>query len=214
MPRAEEILTFIKLIGIVQVSDLVKQDIQRDVLARLVKESKLKRVGRGLYCVADYQPCMHAEFIPVALTIPKATISLLSALWYHGLLTQIPNEIWITLPSEMRTPKTDFLQLQVSRTSPDIIKVGREQQLIEDTPVYIYSLERTIVDCFKHRNRIGLDIATEALRNGIYQKKVNPRTIMRIARLLRMDKIIKPYLQVRKIQKNAESCEISLNSGL
>lgn len=195
MSQNEDVLTFIKLIGIVRTRDLAKQDIKPFCISKLVKEEKIKRIGNGLYCASDYRPSTQQALVQISLLVPNATISLLSALYVHEIVVRLPTEIWITLPSDAHTPMLEIPRIQAVRSSLKNIELGRERHLIDDVQVYIYSPERTIVDCFKFRRLVGIDLALEALRNGLRKKKAKLDTIQRIATQLRLSSILAPYIE-------------------
>jgi predicted transcriptional regulator of viral defense system len=137
----------------------------------------------------------HHSLAEVAKRLPNATVCLLSALVFHGITTQVPSEIWLALPRGSRTPRLDNRKLRVVWYAGVALTEGREHHRIEGVPVMIYSPAKTVADCFKFRNKIGLDVALEALRECVRQRKATMAEIRRYAAVCRVARVIQPYLE-------------------
>ena len=127
--------------------------------------------------------------------VPNGVVSLLSALRYHGLTTQLPHAVWMTIPHKARTPKTDSLSLEIVRATGEVLIAGVEYARIEGVDVPIYGVAETVADCFKHRNKIGLDVALEALKDARAKKKVSADDLWRFAKICRVANVMRPYLE-------------------
>ncbi len=195
MPTATDILQLIHDRGVIRARDLSRLGIGTIYLTRLVEDGQIRRIGRGLYASNSYDQSDRHSFIEIALKAPHAIISLLSALQYHGLTTQAPFEVWITIAAHARKPSLEYPPLRVFRTSEQTLPIGCEQHTIDSVTVNIYSPARTVVDCFRYRNKIGIDVAKEALRDGIRMKKCTIDDLWRIATQCRIANVIRPYLE-------------------
>jgi predicted transcriptional regulator of viral defense system len=181
--------------GALRTSQAVSLGIHYETLYGLLKQGKLVQVSRGLYRLAALPELSEPDLVTVALRVPKAVICLVSALAYYGLTTQIPHEVTIALPKNTKSPHIDFPPIRVFYYGQASFKEGVEKHKIDDIEVSIYSPEKTIVDCFKFRNKIGLDVAIEALKLCIEKRKSRPIDFMQFARAAKVASIIKPYLQ-------------------
>jgi predicted transcriptional regulator of viral defense system len=127
--------------------------------------------------------------------VPDATICLLSALVFHELTTQLPPEVWIALPAGRRAPILDTVRIRVARFTGKALTEGRQQNRLEGVPVHIYCPAKTVADCFKFRNKIGLDVALEALRNCLRSRRATVSEINHYAEICRVARIMRPYLE-------------------
>lgn len=175
--------------------ELEAQGTSRPTIQKLVSSGLLQRIGRGLYTRPDAAIEEHHALAEVGKRVPKATICLLSALRFHNLTTQIPHEIWVALDRKARLPKVDYLPLRVVRFSGAALQEGREQHIIEGVPVRIYNPAKTVADCFKYRNKVGLDIALEALREAWRKRSCTMSELNYYARICRVSNIMRPYLE-------------------
>ncbi len=165
-------------------------------LYALRDSGELVSLGRGLYRLASAPALAHPDWIAVALRVPRAVICLISALAYHELTPQVPHHIDIALPSHSQIPTVDRLPLRVFWYPERAHQVGIDTITLDQVGVRIYSAEKTIVDCFKYRNKIGLDVAVEALRN--YKQKVRKlpvKKFLEYARISRVENVMRPYLE-------------------
>ena len=175
--------------------DIENTGIKRITISRLVSAGKIRRLGRGLYCLPDYRPNEHGDFALIATRIPGVLICLLSALRYHGLTTQAPSEVWIALDRNTRTPRFDFPNLRVVRFGHEALTYGMETKTIEGVKIRITTIEKTIADCFKYRNKVGLDVALEALRDAVQKRSLDRDELWRCAKIDRVTNVIRPYLE-------------------
>src|SRR5271155_2962488 len=175
------------------VTSLVASHARR--LVGLVAAGQLERVGRGLYVPAKAKATEHHTLVEVAKRVPHGVVCLLSALRFHSLTTQSPHEVWLAIDVRARKPKTDWPPLQIVRFSGVAIRFGVEKHELEGVTVHVTSREKTVVDCFKYRNKIGLDIALEALRDYLRRKKATPSAILEAARVSRVENVLRPYLE-------------------
>ena len=180
--------------GSLRPRDVEAAGIPREYLLRLLRRGVLERTGRGLYWMADAPVTEYHSLAEVAKRVPQATVCLLSALVFHDLTTQVPPEIWVAVPRGSRTPRVDHRQLRVVRYTGAALLEGRVVHRLEGVPVPIYSPAKTVADCFKFRHKIGLDVAIEALRQCLRQKKATMAEIRQYAALCRVARVLQPYL--------------------
>ena len=161
-----------------------------------VTEGELERVGRGLYRLSTAPHLTNPDWVTVAIRAPRAVVCLISALAHHGMTTQVPHSIDLAIPSHGQIPKVDALPIRVFWYSEPAFSAGVELVRIDEVSVRIYSAAKTVADCFKYRNKIGLDIAVEALRRfRERKKKPDFRELVRYARICRVERIMRPYLE-------------------
>jgi len=151
--------------------------------------------SRGLYRLVDAELGSNLDLVQAALRIPKGVICLISALSFHELTTQIPHQVYIALPIDAEKPRLEYPPLRIFWLSQKVYSAGIENHKIDGIPVRIYGIEKTVADCFKFRNKIGLDVALEALRGYRRREGFNIETLLHYARIDRVERIIKPYLE-------------------
>jgi predicted transcriptional regulator of viral defense system len=182
--------------GVMRTSQALIQGIHPAALYRLVEDGQLMRLARGLYRLTSADEFSNPDLAVVAAKAPDAVVCLISALAFHGITTQVPRVVHLAVPRgryaglRLRTPP-----VKVYRFDLPTFGEGIEVHAIDHVPVRIYGVARTIVDCFKYRNKLGLDVAIEALRFARARKRVSNREILRFARLLRQDRVMAPYLE-------------------
>lgn len=164
-------------------------------LHRLVERGVIEREGRGLYRLAGTEVSEQYSFIQAAKRVPKGVICLLSALRFHGLTTQKPFEVWLAVERGARRPTTDTPPLRVHFFSGTAFTAGIETHELEGVSVRVYSAAKTVADCFKYRNKIGIDVALEALRDTLRQRKATVDEIWQYAEVCRVSRVIYPYLE-------------------
>lgn len=175
--------------------DLAEAGIHRQALTRLVNEGRIERVARGLYRTAD-QPITENHGLAVASTaVPQGVVCLLSALQYHGIGTHLPSEVWMALDRRAWRPKSAWPPLRVVRFTGEALTQGIEHHTIEGRAVQVYSVTKTLADCFKYRNKIGLDVALEALRETWRGKRFTMEELDRYAAICRVQRVMQPYLE-------------------
>lgn len=181
--------------GVLRTSHALKLGIHPRILYRLRDAGWLVAVTRGVYRLADLPEPSHPDLLVVAHRVPQAVMCLISALSFHGLTTQIPHEVQIALPRRTRYPRLDHPPLRVFLMTGAAYTEGIETHSIEGIPLRAYCPEKTVVDCFKFRNKIGIDVAVEALRLARERKRVTPRALLQYARLCRVERVMRPYLE-------------------
>lgn len=181
--------------GVLRTSQALTLGIHPRTLYRLRDSGRLVHMSRGVYRLADLPESNQPDLVVVATRVPRAVICLISALSFHGITTQIPHEVQIALPRGTRQPRLDYPPIRVFRLTGCAFTEGIEPHTIGHVAVRIYGPEKTIVDCFRFRNKIGLDVAIEALRLGKERKRISPRSLLHYARLCRMERVMMPYLE-------------------
>ena len=180
--------------GIKRSKDLEAQGLSRTTIARLVQRGELERVARGVYADPKMAVGAHQRLAEIALLAPHASICLLSALEYHNLTTQLPFETWIAVPARSHKPKLEGVRVHFFDAAH--FDLGLETVMIDGVPVRISNPARTVADCFKYRNKIGLDVALEALKQGFTEQRFSSDELWRMAKANRVQKVITPYLEV------------------
>jgi predicted transcriptional regulator of viral defense system len=191
----QKIVQYIGQHGIVRPRDIEAIGLPREYLVRLHRQGKLKRPGRGIYTLPDANVTEHHSYAEVAKRVPEAVVCLLSALTFHEITTQSPASVWIALGKGARTPALTSPSLRIVRLSGQSLTEGIEKHLVEGVPVRVYSAAKTVADCFKFRNKIGLDVAIEALKESLRQKKANIKEVYRYAKVCRVSNVIRPYME-------------------
>ena len=181
--------------GSVTRQEAVAAGIHTQALSRLVRSGDLERVGRGLYRLPDTPITENHGFALVAAAVPKGVICLLSALRFHAIGTQLPFEVWIALDRRVRRPSIEYPRLRVARFGGAALTEGIETHSIEGETVRVYSAAKTVADCFKYRNKIGLDVALEALREAWRARRFTMDEMRRYASICRVEQVMRPYLE-------------------
>lgn len=176
-------------------SEAMQYGISRYTLYKMRDNGVLEQISRGVYRLADLPPISNPDLITVSLRFPKAVVCLISALSYHNMTTQIPHEISIAVSRDTRTPSLDYPPVHAYKFSTEAFESGIEKHQIDGVTVQIYSAEKTLADCFKYRNKLGMDIVLEALKLYRTQKKINMNELLKYARVCRIEKLIRPYLE-------------------
>ena len=175
--------------------DLQVRAIPREYLRRLTDKGLLEKVGRGLYTLPGAEVSEMHSLAEAAKRVPRGVVCLLSALRFHDLTTQNPFQVWLAIDVDARVPKTDIVPLRIVRFSGNALNSFIEDHSIEGVTVRIYSPAKTVADCFKYRNKIGLDICIEALKDCWKQRKATIDEIWAAAKICRVTNIIRPYLE-------------------
>ena len=181
--------------GLIRPRDLDALGLPSVALTRLVRQGLLVRVGRGLYARPDRRVSEHGTLAEVARRVPKGVVCLLSALRFHDLTTQAPFEVWLAIPNKAATPKLDYPPLRLVRFSGTALTEGVEEHVIDGVTVRVTSVAKTVADCFKYRNKIGLDVALEALREAWNAKRMASDEIWYYAKIDRVANVMRPYLE-------------------
>jgi predicted transcriptional regulator of viral defense system len=175
--------------------DVAEQGLPTVTLTRLVQAGKLERVARGLYALPGSAPSEHRSLAEVAVRVPKGVICLLSALRFHEIGTQAPFEVWLAIPNRVAAPRIEQPAIRVVRMSDDALAEGLRCTRIDGVEVPVFNPARTVVDCFRFRNKIGLDVALEALRDGWSERKFKLDELWHHATRQRVANVMRPYIE-------------------
>ncbi|MDD5466866.1 MAG: type IV toxin-antitoxin system AbiEi family antitoxin domain-containing protein [Anaerolineales bacterium] len=188
--------TFRSHSGLLRTQKAIDEGIAPRTLYQMRETGAIVRESRGLYRLADTEPGEFFDLVQVALRIPKGVICLISALSFHGLTTQIPHQVYVALPINAEKPRLEYPPLRLFWLSPKTYSAGIEIHEMDGVEVKIYGIEKTIADCFKFRNKVGLDVALDALRDYRERKTIMAEDLLLYARINRVERIMKPYLDV------------------
>lgn len=181
--------------GTLRTRDTIALGVHTDALYALRDSGRVVELGRGLYRLAEVGEAEHPDLAVIAARAPNAVVCLISALSYHGITTQIPSSVHLAVPRGSYKHIKLSMPVTVYQFDPKTFNEGLETHRIGGMPLKIYSVARTVVDCFKFRNKLGLDVALEALRLARQRKRVQNRELLRYARLLSIENPMSPYLQ-------------------
>ncbi len=197
---ARRLLKIAKRDGRLTAADARAAGVPLVYLSRLVKTGAIEKVSRGVYqSTQASNEGPHAGLVLVALRTPNAVISLLSALAYHGLTTQSPSEVWVTVGLRSRSPKLEWPLLRVTRLGGAAFASGVERHLIDGVEVPIYSAAKTVADLFKFRGKVGLDVALEALQAYRRHRRGGMDELHRMSKICRVDRVMQPYLEAMSV---------------
>lgn len=195
-PKKDELTRLFKQKkGILRFSQALKAGFHRKHLKSLLESGKIEKMGHGLYHLKDAPALSNPDLVTVALKAPNSVVCLISALFYHTATDEIPYKVDAAIPRGLWAKKIEHPPVQYFRFSGKAWKAGVEIHMIDGHPVKIYNLAKTIADCFKYRNKIGLNVARAALKSAVNEKKVTPAEIMHYAKICRVDKVMRPYLE-------------------
>lgn len=182
--------------GVIRTAKAIQAGIHPRTLYQLRDRGLLEHLSRGVYRLTEQEAMSEPDLVIVATRIPKAVICLVSALSFHDLTTQIPHTVSIALPRGSETPRLEYPPISVHRFSKEGLLAGVTEHLIDNVPVRIYSPEKTLADCFKFRNKIGMDVMLEALRFYKVRKNFKLEEILEYAKICRVEKLMRPYLEM------------------
>lgn len=192
--QTQRVLHLLSLKGVLRPIDLDAIGVPRVVLTRMSAAGQLEKVERGLYRLPS-QGSEHENLITVATKVPQAVFCLLTALQFHELTTQLPHQVWIAMPRGSHTPKIGYPPLKMVQLSAEAYSEGIEVVERDQVKLRVYCVAKTVADCFKHRNKIGLDVALEALRDARANKKASADDLWRYAKICRVANVMRPYLE-------------------
>jgi predicted transcriptional regulator of viral defense system len=198
MPRtskSNQILNIVRKAGILRPRDLANRSIPRTYLKRLEERGLLVKETRGLYKLPDAEITEHHSLAEACKRVPRGVVCLLSALQFHKLTTQAPSEVWLALDRKARAPREGRQPLRLVRMSGKALTGGVEDHRIEGVAVKVYKPAKTVADCFKYRNKIGLDVALEALRDYRQKHRSGMDELWRFAKICRVERVMRPYLE-------------------
>lgn len=182
--------------GVVRFSAILKAKFHPDSLMVLEKEGKVEKIARGLYRVTNYTPGSHPDFVIASLQAPRGVICLLSALSFYEATSEIPKFVDLAIPQGTHANRIKYPPVRFYRFVPKTWKAGIKEYEVEGHKVKVYNLAKTIADCFKFRNKIGTDVAMDALKVAVMEKEIKPKEIMQYAKICRVDNIVRPILEV------------------
>ncbi len=187
-------IALIAKLGIARPRDLESYGVSREEISRLVDEGLVTRQARGIYVASHHSPTEAHTLAHVAKRVPGGVFCLLTALRFHGLTTQSPSEVWIALPEKARRPSLDHPHLRVARFTGPALTEGVVEHAVEGVRIRVYSAAKTVADCFKYRNKVGIDVAVEALRDFSRKYRGGADELARCARVCRVARVMQPYL--------------------
>ncbi len=191
----EEVLKLARESGMIRVRDIRARGFHPEHLRRLVAAGLLERVARGVYALAETEPTAHHSLAQAAKMVPHGVVCLLSALRFHDLGTQNPYEVWMAIDRRAWKPSIRTPKLRLVRFSGKALSSGVERHKIEGVSVPVYSVAKTVADCLKYRNKIGLDVALEALRAGLSERRFTRDELWAQAKFCRVATVMRPYLE-------------------
>lgn len=197
MPLAKEraLGTFREHGGLLRSSRALELGIHPRTLYALRDAGQLIVLARGVYRLAGLPPLVDPDLVPVALRAPQAVMCLISALAFHEITTQIPHEVYVALPRGVRRPRLAHPPLRVFRYSGLCLTEGVDTHTVDGVAIRVFSAAKTVADCFKFRNKVGLDVALEALKLCRERKGIQPDELLRFARVCRVEKVMLPYVE-------------------
>ena len=191
----ENLLRVAETKGLIRARDLAEHGIPRQYLSIACERGLLERLDRGLYTLPNAIQSEHLSLVEVCKLVPHGVICLLSALQYHGLTTQSSFEVWIAIGESKKIPRIGVVQLHIARFSADSLKAGVESHDVSGAELRVFSAAKTVADCFKYRNKVGGDVAAEALRDYLRQRKGTIDDLTKYARICRVERVMEPYLE-------------------
>ena len=193
--QSQRVLALAAQQGLLRASHLQALGVARVVLTRLVSSGALERVGRGVYRLPGTQGAEHESLATIAVKVPQAVFCLATALQIHGLTTQLPRQVWIAMPQGSHAPRMDYPPIKMVQFSGDAYAQGIEVVQADQGALRGDGGAKTVGDCFKHRNTIGLDVALEALRETLSTRRASPDELWRFAKVCRVANVMRPYLE-------------------
>jgi predicted transcriptional regulator of viral defense system len=181
--------------GLLRTSEALRLGIHPRTLYAMRDEGVLERLSFGLYRLAELPPLGAPDFVTVARKVPAGVICLISALAFHSLTTQIPHAVYIALARGATPPRLDYPPVRIFWFTGEAFTAGVETHILDDVSVPIYTPEKTLADCFKYRNKLGLDVAVEALKFYRQRRQMRLDDLLRFARICRVEKVMRPYLE-------------------
>jgi predicted transcriptional regulator of viral defense system len=195
IPQNQRVLELALQKGFLRSSDLEQINVPRVLLTRMSANGQLEKVSRGVYRLPNNPISEHETLLTIATMVPQAVFCLLSALQYYELTTQLPGEIWIAMPRGSHAPKIAYPPVKMIQFSGEAYSQGIETVERDQVTFRIYSVAKTIVDCFKHRNKIGIDVAIEALKEARFKRQIDMNELWRFAKICRVTNLMRPYLE-------------------
>jgi predicted transcriptional regulator of viral defense system len=182
--------------GILRTKDALRLGVHPRTLHRLRDEAVIEQVSRGVYRLTAMPELTHPDLVTVALRVPRAVVCLISALEVHDATNEVPHEVQIALPRRTKAPKLDHPPLRVFWFSGAALTEGIQVVTVDGVDVRVFDLAKTVVDCFRFRNKLGTDVAVDALTQAVRRKGLRPADLLRYARLCHMENVMHPYLEM------------------
>ena len=193
--KLDEVIALVRSSGFITARAAREQGIKPYVLQRLTERGILTHVSRGVYELTNADFTEHHTLVEACLRVPQGVICLLSALRFHDLTTQLPHQVWMALDRRAWSPRITYPPVRFVSMSGPAYALGIETPVIEGQQIRVYSVAKTVADCFKYRNKIGLDIALEALTDAWRGRRVTMDELWKAAKVDRVSEIMRPYLE-------------------
>jgi len=195
LSKAEQVAHLVRKAGVFRPRELDRVGIPRQYLRQAKERGLVRRVGRGLYVAEGSRVTEHHTLVEAAKRVPHGVVCLLSALRFHGLTTQSPHEVWMAIAHKARRPRADYPPMRIVHFSGAALSYGVTEKKLEGVIVRVFDPAKTVADCFKFRNKMGLDVALEALRDCYRQREATMDELFTAARVCRVARIMQPYLE-------------------
>ena len=193
--KTDRVLKLVQRMGVVRPKDLASHGIAPVYLRRMCASGLLTQAARGLYTAAGHEPTAHHTMVGVSKRVPNGIICLLTALRFHGIGTQNPADVWLAVDRKAQRPSVAGLPVRVVRFSGAALREGVDEHIIEGVKVRVTNPAKTVADCFNYRNKTGLDVALEALRESWRSRKAKADDLWRYAKVCRVSNVMRPYLE-------------------
>ena len=195
LTQTQRVLELTRQRGLLRSRDLQTVNAPRVILTRMTASGQLEKVGRGLYRLPQTQMSADESLNAIAIKVPQAVFCLLTALQFHGLTTQLPRQVWLAMPRGSHAPRIDYPPIRMVQYSGQSYSQGIEVFERDQVLLRVYSVAKTVVDCFKHRSAIGLDVALEALKEARAGQRASADELWRFAKICRVANVMRPYLE-------------------
>jgi len=191
-----KLVVFIKNMGgLASYAEILAAGFSKAILRSAINSGKLQKIDRGLYQLSAGSQLAKPDLVAASIKVPNGIICLISALSFHNATSEIPRNIEMAIPRGKHANKIHYPPVKFYRFAPNIWKAGLEEHKIGSRRIRVYCLARAVVDCFKFRNKVGMDVARDALKTAVTEKRIKPKEIMSYAKLCRVERIIKPILE-------------------
>jgi predicted transcriptional regulator of viral defense system len=199
MPQSSDsqrLLALAQTRHLLRTRDVAAEGIHTGTLTRMARAGTLEKIGPGRYRLATSDVTESHSLVLACGIVPSGVVCLSTALLFHNIGTQLPRDVWLAVRRGTRVPSFAFPPVRVTRIAPALFDLGIEEHRIEGGVVRIYSVARTVVDCFRFRNKVGLDVAMEALIEARRSRRLDMNELDRVAKALRVDRVMRPYLEM------------------
>ena len=193
--KRQQVIDLVRGQSLIRPRDLKEHGLPKDYLYVLAQEGVIERIGRGLYQWPNKDLGRHHSLVEISKLAPKAVVALLSALNYHNMTTQNPHQIWLAIDRKAWRPEISYPPVRFVTMSAESLHSGVETHSIEGVSIKVFNPAKTVVDCFKYRSKVGLDVALDALREGWSARKFTMDELQTYAKICRVQKVMQPYLE-------------------